>query len=208
MATPTQSVPRIGGFIPISAHDCTRCGALARVMYAAIPGDPPEREGKHMDSYREYRTPDGAFAKLVGWNHHEEQTAYYYYNWRAKPCGYVLPLPADDKPEQFIQQIYGMFFSYPHKPLERIVRFDVDAFLSSPLVIRAEARDIGPLEMRQPIIMLAGKNMLRYIMATGKVPVSGTDIQALGNAVDAATAAKAAQDFLGLIKAETLRIRV
>lgn len=209
MVTPTASIPRIGGFSVISAHDCTRCGGLARVLYAANPGEPPEREGKHMDMYREFRSPDGLYAQLVGWNHYEEpNTAYYYQNWRAKPCGYATINPAQDLPDQFIQQVYRSFFSYPHKPAERIVRFDVDAFLASPLVIRADARDVGPVEMRRPILLIANKAMLRYIMATGKTPPTGVDIATLGNTIDSATAAKAAGDFLALIKAETMRIRV
>lgn len=207
MANPVPPIPPIGGFRVISAHDCPRCGALARIMYAAIPGQPPDREGKHSDLYREFRTPDGAYAELINYSAYEEDTNYWYSNWRVPPCGYVVPLPAQNMPEQFIQQLYGRFFSYPHKPIERIVRFNVEAFLASPLVITALPRDVGPAEMRRPIMLVAAKNVLRSIMATGQVPPPGANIQALLQ-IDPATAAKAAKDFLALIEAETLRIRL
>lgn len=160
-----------------------------------------------MDTYREFRTPEGDFAQLIQWGHYAEHTNYYYSNWRVPACGYILPIPGQE-PESFIQQLYSRFFSYPHKPLERIVRFNVEALLASPLVIHAEPRDVGPIEMRKTIMLIADMPMLRYIMATGQVPPSGTSMQTLNSAIDAATAAKAAQDFLGLIEAETLRIRI
>lgn len=208
MATPASNtvIPRIGGFHVISAHECPRCDALARILYAATPGEAQVREGTQMDLYREFRTPQADFAELIGYGSFEEDTPYAYFNWRVPPCGYVLPLPAPDKPESFIQQLYGRFFTYPHKPVERIVRFNVEALLASPLVIQALPREVGPVEMRKPIMLIAAKPMLRYIMATGQVPPKGTNIQTLN--IDAATSAKAAQDFLGLIEAETMRIRI
>ena len=174
MNTAERPTPQIKGFTPQASHLCPRCGTLARILY--------RNNGQEVDrpspapGYREIRFVAGAL--LIENEHHDggngANSNYFGH------CGLVLPALGDTI-ESFVNQLYMRLhpnhygFSYTPQSQDKIIRkriinFDRVAFLNSPWMFLAPAREPG----EAPVYFMACPSLIQTILATGSVPPPGS----------------------------------
>jgi hypothetical protein len=184
-------VPRLNGYTRVNSHPCPRCGALARALYVRNFAYPPARENA-TEGYQERRF--GAGTLLVSAAHVDNGYGGWYGYQVNHICGYIVP-SSMNSPETFIQQLYERLPYNGNRPTERIVRFDVAAFLAQPWILHAPAFEPGEPE----IILLPHPNLLRVILARGIIPSPQTHVTDLSAVEQLA----ARSQFLAVITAET-----
>ena len=187
----TSSVPRLHGYTRVNSHVCPRCGSLARVLFVRDFAYPPQRENS-VEGYQERRFGPGTM--LIGQTHLDNGYGGWYGYQVNHVCGYIVP-SAMNNPETFIQQLYARLPYNGAAPTERIVRFDVNAFLAQPWILHVPALEPGEPE----IILLPHPNLLRAILVRGKIPPPKTMVPDLTAQEQQAARAK----FLAVIGAET-----
>lgn len=183
--------PRLRGFIKVNSHVCPRCHKLARVLYKRLDANPPQPEHQ-AQGFTEIRFGNGTL--LIEATHSDNGYAGYYGYQVNAICGFIVP-SSTNSPESFIQQTYERIHYHGSRPANRIVSFDWANMLKQPWILTAPAQEKG----EPPIKLLPHPNLLRAIMARGKVPKPGEAVTEL----DGQERVVAVDNFLKAIKART-----